>query len=427
VSTLFVGILIAVLLLLAAFAALAETAIGRMTRMTAHHLDHLRKGGAKRLVEIVEDPAQAMAAVLLVKLSAQIAATALATHLVLREWDLDGWAIVGAAVVITFVIFTFCELVPRTFTVQRTEQTALAVSRPIFFLARLLKPISKVLILLANATMVLLPGKGLPKGPFVTEDEIKRMVDVAAAEDEAEIEEEERELIHSVFEFGDTVVREVMVPRPDMKAIRSDAAWDEALTLITQAGYSRIPIFEGDTDNIIGVLYAKDLLRRMHEAKRETKVNALGRAPLFVPEQKKVSELLREMQNQHIHMAIVVDEYGGTAGLVTIEDLIEEIVGEIVDEYDREEPLVEPVDESTIRVDAKMPIDEVNELLNVELPHEEWDTVGGLVFGLTGRVPAAGEVVEYDSLSFRTERVTGRRIQKVVITKHPDPAPDDET
>jgi CBS domain containing-hemolysin-like protein len=426
VSTLLTGILIVVLVLLAAFASLAETAIGRMSRMTAHHLDHVRKGGAKRLIAIVEDPAQAMAAVLLVKLTAQIVATVLATYLVLREWELDGWAVVGAAVAITFVIFTFCELVPRTFTVQRTEQTALAVSRPIFFIARLLKPISKILILLANATMVLLPGKGLPKGPFVTEDEIKRMVDVAVEDDEGEIEEEERELIHSVFEFGDTVVREVMVPRPDMVAIRSDATWNEALTLITEAGYSRIPIYEGDTDNIIGMLYAKDLLRRMHEAKRETVVSALGRAPLFVPEQKKVSELLREMQNQHVHMAIVVDEYGGTAGLVTIEDLIEEIVGEIVDEYDREEPLVEPVDDSTIRVDAKMPIDEVNELLNVELPHEEWDTVGGLVFGLTGRVPHPGEVVDYDSLSFRTERVSGRRIQKVVITKNPEPAEDEE-
>jgi CBS domain containing-hemolysin-like protein len=160
----------------------------------------------------------------------------------------------------------------------------------------------------------------------------------------------------------------------------------------------------------------------VHEGKKDVKLSSLGRAPTFVPEQKKVSELLREMQDQRVHMAIVVDEYGGTAGLVTIEDLIEEIVGEIVDEYDKEEPLVEPIDENTIRVDAKMQIDEVNELLDVELPHEEWDTVGGLVFGLTGRVPLAGEVVRYDALEFTTERVTGRRIQKVVIAKRPAPA-----
>ncbi|HWL66310.1 MAG TPA: hemolysin family protein, partial [Actinomycetota bacterium] len=179
------------------------------------------------------------------------------------------------------------------------------------------------------------------------------------------------------------------------------------------------PLFEGDNDNITGLLYAKDLMKRMHESKGTTKVSSIARPPTFVPEQKKVAELLREMQDARVHMAVVVDEYGGTAGLVTIEDLIEEIVGEIVDEYDQEEPLVEPLDDSTIRVDAKMPIDEVNELLGVDLPHEEWDTVGGLVFGLTGRVPQVGERVRYDSLEFRTERVTGRRIQKVVITKLP--------
>jgi CBS domain containing-hemolysin-like protein len=167
----------------------------------------------------------------------------------------------------------------------------------------------------------------------------------------------------------------------------------------------------------VGVLYAKDLMKRIHESKGAAKVSSLGRPATFVPEQKKVAELLREMQDQRVHMAIVIDEYGGTAGLVTIEDLIEEIVGEIVDEYDQEEPLVEPIDDDTIRVDAKMSIDEVNELLGAELPHEEWDTVGGLVFGLTGRVPVAGETVRYDSLEFRTERVTGRRIQKVVIAR----------
>jgi CBS domain containing-hemolysin-like protein len=316
------------------------------------------------------------------------------------------------------------EVVPKTYTVQRTETAALIAAGPVYVFGRLLMPVAKVLILVANALMLLLPGRGLPKGPFVTEDEIRHMVDVA--EEEEEIEEEERELIHSVFEFGDTVVREVMVPRPDMVVIRADATLDEGLGTIIEGGYSRVPIYEGDTDNIIGVLYAKDLLKRIHEKRKDAKVAALGRAPLFIPEQKKVAELLREMQEQHVHMAIVVDEYGGTAGLVTIEDLIEEIVGEIVDEYDQEEPLVEPVDENRIRVDAKMPIDEVNELLEVDLPHDEWDTVGGLVFGLTGRVPQVGESVRFDSLEFKTERVTGRRVQKVLITKTAGPEQDEE-
>lgn len=401
---------IGLLLLVATFAAMAETAISRTGRAKAHHLAQEKKKGAEQLVAIVEEPAPFMNIVLLITLVAHITGTALATGLAIKHFGGSGEAI--AAALMTAVIFIFAEVSPKTFTIQHTERAALLTARPVYYLGRALRPLGTALIAIANAV---LPGKGIPQGPFVTEEEIRHLVNVA--EEEEEIEEDERELIHSVFEFGDTVVREVMVPRPDMAVIKSDATVEEALELITEAGYSRIPIFEGDTDNIVGVLYAKDLLKRSTRDKREVRVASLGRAPLFVPEQKKVAELLRDMQVERIHMAIVVDEYGGTAGLATIEDLVEEIVGEIVDEYDREEPLVEPIDEDTIRVDAKMPIDEVNELLDVELPHDEWDTVGGLVFGLTGRVPVQGETVVFDGLEFRTERVTGRRIQKVVITK----------
>jgi CBS domain containing-hemolysin-like protein len=406
-------VVILLLLLLAALAAMAETAIGRMSRARAHHLAQEGKRAGAALIRIVDDPAPFLNVVLLLTLTSHIGATVLATVVAVRTFD-DAGEIV-ATTVMTFTIFVFAEVVPKTYTVQRTDRAALLLARPVLWLGQLLRPLTKVLIGLSNAMMLILPGRGLPKGPFVTEDEIRHMVDVA--EEEQEIEEEERELIHSVFEFGDTVVREVMVPRPDMVTLRAETTFDEALSTIVEAGYSRIPLYEGDTDNIVGVLYAKDLLKRIHQGSHEEKVSSLGRAPTFIPEQKKVSELLREMQTQHVHMAIVVDEYGGTAGLVTIEDLIEEIVGEIVDEYDKEEPLVEPIDDDTIRVDAKMSIDEVNELLGVELPHEEWDTVGGLVFGLTGRVPIAGESVRFDSIEFRAERVTGRRIQKVVIRK----------
>jgi CBS domain containing-hemolysin-like protein len=417
VSDLVIVLVIVGLLLVAAFLAMAETAIARMSRVKALHLAQEKRRGAAALVKVVEDPAPYMNVVLLLTLLTHISATVLATTFALRRTEAAGEAI--AAIVMTIAIFVFAELTPKTYTVQFTERAALVVGPPVLFLGRLLRPIGKLLLLVSNGLMVLLPGRPLPKGPFISEEEIRHLVDIA--EEEEEIEEEERELIHSIFEFGDTVVREVMVPRPDMVAIRADASVDEALKTIIDAGFSRIPIYEGDTDNIIGVLYAKDLLKRVHENKDGVKLSSLGRAPTFVPEQKKVSELLREMQDQRVHMAIVVDEYGGTAGLVTIEDLIEEIVGEIVDEYDKEEPLVEPIDDNTIRVDAKLPIDEVNELLGVELPHDEWDTVGGLVFGLTGRVPVAGEKVRYDSLEFTTERVTGRRIQKVVIARLPEP------
>ena len=402
-------------LLLAAFASTAETAISRIGRVRAHHLLQEKKGGAATLVRLTEDPAPYLNVLRLLSLIGYVAATAIITWLAVN--NLEALGVIGVLAVTAIVAFVFGEVVPKTYTVQRLEGTALALARPVFIFGKLLQPFGRTLVLLANATMVLLPGKGLPKGPFVTEDEIRHMVDVA--EEEEEIEEDERELIHSIFEFGDTVVREVMVPRPDMRTLPGTATLSEALQVIVEAGYSRIPIYEGDNDNITGVLYAKDVLKRVHENKGEAKVASLGRAPTFVPEQKKVAELLREMQNQRVHMSIVVDEYGGTAGLVTIEDLIEEIVGEIVDEYDKEEPLVEPIDATTIRVDAKMPIDEVNEILDVDLPDEEWDTIGGLVFGITGRVPTIGETIRYDSLEFKTERVTGRRIQKVIIRKLP--------
>jgi CBS domain containing-hemolysin-like protein len=421
-SDIFLTGLVIFLLALAALAVMAESAITRTNRVRAYHLVEQGRKGAHRLLRIVEDPSPYMNVLLLVRIALQVTATALAAVAATRRFDEVGE--VGVIAAVTVAIFVLVEAVPKTYSVQARDRVALLLARPVSALGRALKPLGKLLILLTNAIMIPLPGRGLPKGPFITEEEIREMVDVAA-EDSKAIEEEERELIHSIFEFGDTVVREVMVPRPDMITVRSDAGLNEALETVLGAGYSRIPIYEGDTDNIIGVLYAKDLLKRIHESGGESKVESLGRAAFFVPEQKKVSELLREMQQQRVHMAIVVDEYGGTAGLVTIEDLIEEIVGEIVDEYDQEEPLVEPLDETTIRVDAKMAIDEVNELLDANLPHEEWDTVGGLVFGLTGRVPAPGETVRFDSLEFKTERVTGRRIQKVVISKLPDPAPEE--
>ncbi|MFN2390081.1 MAG: hemolysin family protein [Actinomycetota bacterium] len=411
---------IGLLLLVGAFAAMAETAITRVSRVKALHLQQEKRAGADRLLQIVEDPAPFMNMVLLLLAAAHVSAAVLATTWAARH--LGAEAALVAAVVVTALVFVLAQMVPKTYTVQRLDRVALLMAQPVFFLGKGLQPLTKALVVLSNGMMALLPGRSLPKGPFATEDEIRHLVDVA--EEEEEIEEEERELIHSIFEFGDTVVREVMVPRPDMVAVRSDATLEEALSTIVEAGYSRLPVYEGDTDNIVGILYAKDLLATTRSAPGAEKVSSLGRAPTFVPEQKKVAELLREMQQQRVHIAIVVDEYGGTAGLVTIEDLLEEIVGEIVDEYDQEEVMVETNVDGTVRVDGRVSIDEVNELLSAELPHDEWDTVGGLVFGLTGRVPDPGEVVRYDSLEFTTEKVSGRRIQKVLIRRSPaDDAP----
>jgi len=412
-----VGVIV-FLVLVAAFLAMAGTAISRLNRVKAHHMAQQHKTkAAARMERIVEDPGPFMNTLVLLTLLTYVGATALATALALRTFDTAPGVI--ATVVMTVVIFVFAEITPRNYTVQHPERAALLTATPVFLIGKLLNPLGRLLIALSNAAMVVLPGKRLPKGPFVTEEEIRHLIDLA--EEEEEIEEEERELIHSIFEFGDTVVREVMVPRPDMVALPATATVDDALEAISKHGYSRIPIFEGEIDNIVGVVYAKDLLKRFGNLKPEAKLGTLGRAPNFVPEQKKVLELLREMQAQRVHIAIVVDEYGGTAGLVSIEDLLEEIVGEIVDEYDRDEQLVETIDENRLRVDARVSIDEVNELLGVSLPDDEWDTVGGMVFGLTGRVPRPGERLRYDSVEFVTERVAGRRIQKILITRSGEP------
>ncbi|HLF69396.1 MAG TPA: hemolysin family protein, partial [Actinomycetota bacterium] len=238
------------------------------------------------------------------------------------------------------------------------------------------------------------------------------------AEKEEVIEAGEREMIHSIFEFTDTVVREVMVPRPDMICVESSASLEEVLEIAIRKGFSRIPVISDNIDDIVGIVYEKDVIRRLHNGGGRAKVRKAGdiaRDATFVPETKKVAELLREMQRTKTHMVIVVDEYGGTAGLATLEDILEEIVGEISDEYDRDEPAAVRVDPTTVRVSARFSITELNELLDAELPHEEWDSVGGLVAGLLGRVPSAGDGVVLHGIRFEVERVRGRRIEKLLV------------
>ena len=244
------------------------------------------------------------------------------------------------------------------------------------------------------------------------------MADVAVEEEV--IEKEERALIHSIIEFGDTVVREVMVPRPDMVNVEASAGVSDVMEVAITAGYSRLPVYEQNVDDIVGLVYVKDLIRAGREDGRADRaVREFMRTAKFVPETKRVAELMREMQKEKLHMAIVVDEYGGTAGLVTLEDLIEELVGEIVDEYDVEDPAFEPLPDGDVRVNGRMPIDEVNELLHAELPEGDWDTIAGFVFNLLGHVPTEGETVDYNGHRLRAEKVQGRRIGRVRITRLP--------
>ncbi len=271
----------------------------------------------------------------------------------------------------------------------------------------------------------LVGGGGFGKGRFVSEDELLALVE-AAVEDKV-LDQGEGRLIGQIIEFGDTVVREVMVPRPDMVAVPADLRVEDVMEVVLLNGFSRLPVYREGMDDVVGLVYAKDLMRAERDGQADRTVGSLVREAHFVPENKRIPELLAEMQSEQYHMALVVDEYGGTAGLVTLEDLIEELVGEIVDEFDSEEPMIEPLTGGAVRVNARMSVDEVNDLAHVELPQGDWDTIGGLVFHLLGRIPSEGETATVEGHRLRAERVQGRRIGRVRIERVPQPQPEPES
>ena len=406
---------IAALLFLGVLLAIAETALTRMSRVKALAMAEEGRRGAGVLLGLVEHPERFLNVVLLLVLIVQTLQASLAT---LVGVSLFGPAVGSAAAVFFNVVVTFvvAEAAPKTWALQHTERAALTTAPFVAILIAFppLNLLARGLIGLAN---VILPGKGLKEGPFVSEEELLATVDVAL-EDEV-IEHEERAFIHSIIEFGDTVAREVMVPRPDMVAVEGRDRVGDVLEVAISAGYSRIPVYDQGIDDIIGIVFTKDLVRRAHDADDvvETPVRDLVRDAHFVPETKRVAELLREMQQEKFHMAVVIDEYGGTAGLITLEDIIEELVGEIVDEFDVEEPTIEALPGGDYRVNARMPIDEVNELLKAEFPEGDWDSVGGLVFNLLGHVPTEGESIEHDGFRLTAEKVQGRRIGRVRFSR----------
>jgi magnesium and cobalt exporter, CNNM family len=413
---------VAVLTALAAFLAMSETSITRTNRIRAMHLEEEGRRGAAQLRTLVDQPARSLNLVLLLLLVVQFTATALFTSVMDRLVG-GGLGVALAAVIMTLITFIFAEVAPKTYAVQHTDRAALTVAPFIYVVTRLpiLGPLTRLLIAIGN---VVTPGKGLKSGPFVSEEELKAMVD--EAEKDEVIEEEEREMIHSIFEFGDTILREVMVPRPDMVAVPLQTPLQQVLELILRTGFSRIPVYDGIVDEVVGLAYAKDVLRRLHDGQADKPLVDILRPAPFMPESMRAAECLREMRRRKSHMVIVIDEYGGTAGLVTIEDLLEEIVGEIADEYDREEPNVEPLPDGDYRVNARLGIDEVNELLDVDLPSTEWDSIGGLLFNVVGGVPREGQEVEFQGLRLRAERVQGRRIGRVRIHRlRPPEAPED--
>ena len=408
-------LVVALLVLLGSLLAMAEASLTRLTRVRALALREDKRRNADVLVKLEEDPARALNPVYLAVMLAQNGSAILVAILAQHYWDSLGVTL--AAVGFTLLYFVLVEAMSKTYGVLHSDKVALALAPLVFLLGRLLALPTRALIGLAN---ILLPGKGLAQGPFMSEHEIRSMAEVG--HEEGSIEEEEKELIHSIFEFGDTIVREVMVPRPDIIAVEDDKALRDVQEMVVQHGYSRLPVYSEDLDDVVGVAYAKDVLKALHQGKANTPLRDIVRRAHFVPESKKVADLLKQMQKDKFHIAMVTDEYGSMSGLVTLEDILEELVGEITDEYDVEEPNIEPVGDGRFRVNGRLPIDELEELLDTELPHEEWDTVGGLLMGLIGDIPWQGQSVDFQGVNFKAEKVQGRRIGKVLITRTSTPA-----
>jgi putative hemolysin len=393
--------------------AMAESSLTRMSRVRALALAEDGRRNADLLVRLETDPPRYLNSVYLAVMFVQNGSAILVALLSERTWG-DTWVTL-ASLVFTLLYFVLVEAMSKTFGIQNSDRVALFLTPVVFFLGRLLQYPTRLLIGLANW---LLPGKGLREGPFVSEGDIRSMAEVG--HEEGSIEEDEKELIHSIFEFGDTIVREVMVPRPDVIAIEDTFSLRDVQELVLEHGYSRIPVFHEDLDDVEGVVFAKDVLKALHQGKTDVPLTEVARPARVVPESKKVADLLREMQREKFHQAIVTDEYGSVTGIVSLEDLLEELVGEIADEYDVEEPEMVQLDDGVYRVSGKTSIDDVNDLLDVELPDEDWDTVAGLVLDIFGKIPDAGEEAAFQGLRFRAEELQGRRVATVLITRLPD-------
>jgi CBS domain containing-hemolysin-like protein len=396
-----------ILVIIGGLLAAAESALQSFSRSRAERLAEEGRSGAPRVQQIMEDPPRYLNTALLVRTVVEISSIVLVALVIFDNFNHDWSRILLSAAIMIVISYVWWGVAPRTIGRQHADRIATAVAGPLALITAVLGPIPKLLILIGNA---LTPGKGFREGPFSTEAELREMVDLAEASQL--IEKGEREMIHSVFELGDTVVKEVMVPRTDMVYIESTKTLRQAMSLCLRSGFSRIPVIGDGLDDVVGVLYLKDVIKRVYDfpqAESTEKVSQLMRKPEWCPDSKPIDELLREMQLRHSHLVIVVDEFGGTAGMATIEDILEEIVGEITDEYDQENTDITKLGEDRYRVSSRLPIDELGELFGLELEDEDVETVGGLMAKVLNKVPIAGAVVKYAGLELVAERSTGRR------------------
>src|SRR6266851_304263 len=421
--------ILVVALVLAALAASAETSMTSISRVRLKRLVEEKNPRAILVERLQRDPNGYLSTILIANTVAIITATSAATLLSINLFGehVAQWLV---GLVVSLVVLMFCEISPKTLALQRSERVALALARPVAAATFVLRPLVRAMTFVTNRLIRLVGGKTPVKGPFVTEEELKMLVSVG--EEEGVIEEREREMIHGIFEMGDMLVREVMVPRTDLVAVEVNQPVSVAVELVTKYGHTRIPVYDGNFDNIVGILYAKDLLRAIDQGSQKS-LRELARKPYFTPESKKVQDVLRDLRKNRVHMAIVVDEYGGTAGAVTIEDILEEIVGPIQDEYDiGEEDEIQFISPNEVVLDGRVSVDDVNELLKLDIAADNYDSIGGYVLNQLGATPKVGATLKLGSAELRVEAVQGTRIKKVRIKSQtpfqiPEPSQDEPT
>lgn len=406
------AVLAGVLLAVAGLFATARAALDRMTTGRAARLVEQERPGADRVVGLLEDAARTWSALTLLVVVPLVAAVVLVTEL-LMGLLIEPAALVVAIAVMGVLGYLGVELLPRSIALRRAEAVACRTAGVVGVGSAVLRPLTSVLVWLGARV---LPGAEDGAEAFVTEEAIRDLIDEAAGQG---IQQAERAMIQSIFELGDTLVREIMVPDPDVVMVSDAQSLADVVEVILEQGFSRIPVHRADDrDDVVGVLYAKDVLKRLHTTGSEAGAwDDLVRDAYVVPELKRVDSLLQELQAAQVHLAVVVDEYGALAGIATIEDVLEEIVGEIVDEYDAEEDLVTALPGGGWHIDARLPVTRLEDLTGSDLPDEDWDTAGGLLGGLLGRVPRVGDSILVDGLRLRAERVRGRRVALIRVTR----------
>jgi CBS domain containing-hemolysin-like protein len=422
---------VVVCLLLLAFSSLSEAALVRMELGRARQLAAAGNRRAQRLIRLMESRQEVLTTLILLINLCIIVAAAYTTEITigLTGEDSGRWVRIATIGMIAFIL-VFCEVTPKTYAVRRTEATALATAPIVLLVHRFLAPVRRTLHaigiwIIRRLVVPLIGGQALATYPAYSDEEMIELM--AEGEANGSIEEREREMIAGVIEFADKVTREVMTPRTDMICVSAETSLVEATRTGEQTGFSRLPVCEGDVDHIVGILYAKDMLSALQTGGHDLTAGQIARKPApVIPESKKVGEVLQLMQRNRLHQAVVIDEYGGTAGLVTIEDLLEEIFGEIRDEHDVEAEPIRPIDDRVAVVDARVSVDEVEDHFGVELPEGEFDSLGGFVLDQLGRLPAAGERLRWRNLHFTVEAVVENRIQRLRVVRDPKTAGDEE-